>query len=58
MSGPLRRSVVIVDFDRVTAFDVGGQPQSVTDPEVRRSIRRAMAHHFGLEVPASADGAA
>ena len=47
-----------IDLRRVTAFEVGGQPQSLTDPELRRSIRRALAHHLGLDVPAAADGAA
>jgi mRNA-degrading endonuclease toxin of MazEF toxin-antitoxin module len=47
-----------IDLRRVTAFEVGGQPQSVTNPQLRRSIRRALAHHLGLDVPAEADGAA
>ena len=47
-----------IDLRRVSTFEIGGQPQSVTDPEVRRSIRRALAHHLGLDLPAAADGAA
>ena len=47
-----------IDLYRVSAFEVGGQPQSVTDPKLRRSIRRAIAHHLGLDIPAAADGAA
>jgi mRNA interferase MazF len=47
-----------IDLRRVTAFEVEGQPQTVSDPGVRRSVRRALAHHLGLDVPAAADGAA
>ena len=47
-----------IDLRRVTSFEVGGQPQVVTDPELRRSVRRALAHHLGLDVTAAADGAA
>ena len=54
----LVHQVRTIDLRRVTAFEVGGQPQSVTDPAVRPSIRRALAHHFGLDTPAAADGAA
>jgi hypothetical protein len=41
----------------VIAFVVGGVAQQVTDPTVRREVRRALAHHLGLDVPAVADGA-
>jgi mRNA-degrading endonuclease toxin of MazEF toxin-antitoxin module len=54
----LVHQVRTIDLRRVTAYEVGGQPQSLTDPEVRRSIRRALAHHLGLDIPAMADGAA
>lgn len=47
-----------IDLRRVTAFEVGGGPQTVSDPVVLRSVRRALAHHLGLDVPAAADGAA
>jgi len=47
-----------IDLRRISAFEVGGQPQSVSNPELRRSIRRALAHHLGLDIPAAADGAA
>jgi len=30
----------------------------MTDPELRQAVRRALAHQFGLDVPADADGAA
>ena len=47
-----------IDLRRVSTFVVGGRPQSVTDPDLRRSIRRALAHHLGLDIPAAVDGAA
>ena len=47
-----------IDLRRVTSFIVGGDPQFVTDQAIRRSIRRALAHHLGLDIPAAADGAA
>ena len=47
-----------IDLRRISAFEVGGQPQSVSNPELRRSIRRALAHHLGLDILAAADGAA
>ena len=54
----LIHQVRTIDLRRVTAFEIGGVPQAVSDPAVRRAIRRALAHHFGLDVPAAADGAA
>ena len=54
----LVHQVRTIDLRRVSAFEVGGRPQSVTDPELRRSIRRALAHHLGLDIPAAVDGAA
>jgi len=29
----------------------------LTDPTLRRQVRRALAHHIGLDIPAIADGA-
>jgi len=47
-----------VDLGRVTSFEVGGVPQLVTDPSIRGQVRAAIAHHLGLDVRASLDGAA
>ena len=47
-----------IDLRRVTALELGGSPQTVTDPAVRMAVRRALAHHLGLDIPATADGAA
>lgn len=47
-----------IDLRRVTSLDVGGRRQIVTDRATRQQVRRALAHHFGLDIPAAADGAA
>ena len=47
-----------IDLRRVSAFAIGGIAQRVTDAGIRREVRRALAHHLGLDVPAAADGAA
>jgi mRNA-degrading endonuclease toxin of MazEF toxin-antitoxin module len=47
-----------IDLRRITAFEIGGVPQVISDAGVRRTVRRALAHHFALDVPAAADGAA
>jgi mRNA interferase MazF len=58
-AGQTRDGVVItsqvrtISLRRVRSGPVG----IVTDRVVRRSIRAALAHHLGLDVPAIADGA-
>ncbi|HEX2756699.1 MAG TPA: type II toxin-antitoxin system PemK/MazF family toxin [Candidatus Limnocylindrales bacterium] len=47
-----------IDVRRLTAAIIGGAAQTVTDPAIRRDVRRALAHHLGLDVPTAADGAA
>ena len=47
-----------VDLRRVTAFEIGGDAQVVGNPAIRRAVRSALAHHLGLDLPASLDGAA
>lgn len=47
-----------VDLRRVTSFEVGGLVQYVTDPEIRRGIRAAIAHQLGLDLRGVLDGAA
>lgn len=54
----LVHQVRTLDLRRVSAFAVGGAVQYVTDPTVRREVRAALAHHLGLDLPASSDGAA
>ncbi len=46
-----------IDLRRVRAFTVGGEARFVTDKALRRGVRAALARHFGLDVPATADGA-
>lgn len=38
------------------ALAAGGPLQYVGDPEIRRSVREALRHHFGLDMPPRADG--
>jgi mRNA-degrading endonuclease toxin of MazEF toxin-antitoxin module len=47
-----------IDLRRVTTFEIGGQPQVISDPSVRRAIRSALARHLGLDLPIAVDGAA
>ena len=35
----------------------GEGPQYVTDPKIRMQVREALAHHLGLDIPPSVDGA-
>ena len=46
-----------IDLSRVTAFELAGRQQYVTDPEVRRQVRSALTRHFGLDIPPAGDGA-
>jgi mRNA-degrading endonuclease toxin of MazEF toxin-antitoxin module len=47
-----------IDLRRVTAWQIQGRIQYVTDRGLRRRIRIALAHHVGLDLPAALDGAA
>jgi mRNA-degrading endonuclease toxin of MazEF toxin-antitoxin module len=47
-----------VDLARVAAYEIGGEPQYVTDPLIRGEVRAALAHHFGLDIRTPLDGAA
>lgn len=53
----LVHQVRTIDLHRITSFEIGGVPQVMSDPGIRRAVRGALAHHFGLDVPAAADGA-
>lgn len=63
-AGQTRDAVVLchqvrtIDLGRVSAFEVGGRAQYVTDPSIRRDVRSALAHHLGLDLDPLADGAA
>ena len=46
-----------IDLSRITAFELGGRTQYVTDPVVRRQVRAALSRHLGLDIPPAEDGA-
>jgi mRNA interferase MazF len=54
----LVHQVRTVDIERVTAIEIAGSVQYVTDAATRRQVREALAHHLGLDLEASVDGAA
>jgi mRNA-degrading endonuclease toxin of MazEF toxin-antitoxin module len=47
-----------IDLRRVTALEIGGHRQIVTDPALRAAVRGALAHQLGLDLAAELDGAA
>ncbi len=47
-----------IDLRRVTALEVGGRSQVLTDPVIRSAVRVALARQLGLDLPAELDGAA
>ena len=46
-----------IDLSRMAAVQIGGEVQYVSSPEVRRLVRAALLHQFGLDLPPSVDGA-
>ena len=46
-----------IDLRRVSALEIGGQQQVVTDTGVRSAVRRALARQLGLDLTAGLDGA-
>ena len=54
----LVHQVRTIDLGRVTAFEISGTAQWVTDPATRRGVRQALGHHLGLDLEDSMDGAA
>lgn len=63
-AGQTRDAVILchqlrtIDLARITAFEIGGRPQYVGDPETRQGVRQALARHLGLDLPSEDDGAA
>jgi mRNA interferase MazF len=53
----LCHQVRTVDLSRVTAFELGGRVQFVTDRSTRSAVRAALVHQVGLDIPAAVDGA-
>ena len=54
----LCHQVRTVDRSRVAAFEIGGEPQHLTDPLIRGQVRVALAHQLGLDIRTPLDGAA
>jgi mRNA interferase MazF len=52
----LCHQVRTIDLERVTAFQVLGQVQYVTDRKVRSEVRAALLHQLGLDLPPVVDG--
>jgi mRNA-degrading endonuclease toxin of MazEF toxin-antitoxin module len=63
-AGQTRDAVILchqlrtIDLARITALEVAGRVQYVTDTNVRSTVRMALAHHLGLDLAAAEDGAA
>lgn len=47
-----------IDLRRVTAVEIAGERQIVTDTAIRAGVRAALARQLGLDLPPAADGAA
>ncbi len=52
----LCHQVRTIDLSRVTAYQLGGQIQYVSSPEIRRHVRAALMHQLGLDLPPFVDG--
>jgi len=46
-----------IDLSRLTASQIGGRVQSVTDSSLRRQVRSGLARQLGLDLSPAADGA-
>jgi mRNA interferase MazF len=53
----LCHQVRTVALERVTASEIGGRSQYVTDRKTRAAVRAALTHQLGLDLPAVVDGA-
>jgi len=58
-AGQTRPGVILCQQVRTLSLGrVMGSPEGrVTDPDIRRAVRLALAHHLGLDIPAVGDGA-
>ena len=54
----LCHQVRTIDLRRVTALEIGGRQQIVSDPGIRAEVRARLARHLGLDLPPVVDGAA
>lgn len=59
-AGQTKPGVILCSQVRTVAQDrIQGPPVgAVSAPAIRRGVRRALAHHLGLDIPAVTDGAA
>ena len=58
-AGQTRPGVILCQQLRTIALErIAGPPDGrIVDPALRRSVRAALAHHLGLDIPAVGDGA-
>lgn len=58
--GQTKPVVIVCSQVRTVSTDRLGKASygRVADPTIRRAVRRALAHHLGLDIPAVLDGAA
>lgn len=58
-AGQARPGVILCQQLRTISQErIAGAPDGrLTDPELRRAVRLALAHHLGLDIPAVGDGA-
>ena len=47
-----------IDLRRVTALEIGGHRQVVSDPDIRAAVRATLAQQLGLDLSPASDGAA
>lgn len=55
-----RRSYMVgpaIDLRRVTALEIGGRQQVVSDPGIRAEVRATLGGYLGLDLPPVVDGA-
>jgi mRNA interferase MazF len=58
-AGQTRPGIILCQQVRTISLErVAGAPEGrLLDPGLRRAVRRALAHHLGLDIPAVGDGA-
>jgi mRNA-degrading endonuclease toxin of MazEF toxin-antitoxin module len=55
-AGQTKPGVILCSQIRtVTQGRIRGQPLGILSPQTRRQVRRALAHHLGLDIPAVVD---
>jgi mRNA-degrading endonuclease toxin of MazEF toxin-antitoxin module len=54
----LCHQVRTIDLARVSALEIAGRSQSVTEPGLRKQVRAALARQLGLDIPAAVEGSA